>query len=600
MKSSRIREKYIEFFKSTPREHVEISPSSLVLEDDPTTLFTSSGMQQLVPYLAGEPHPKGKRLVDSQPCFRSVDIEEVGDNRHTTFFEMLGNWSLGDYFKEGQLSWIWKFLTKEIGLSKDRLYITVFEGTENVPKDEESVAIWEKLGVPKEKIFYYGVGKNWWSRTGSPKDMPPGEIGGPDSEVFFEFTEVEHDPKYGDKCHPNCECGRFLEIANSVFIQYRKRKDGGLEELPQKNVDFGGGLERMVAAVADTPDVFEADLFSEIIKSVEEATGKSYEGESRQPFRIIADHIKGAVFIADAGIQPSNKEHGYILRRLIRRAAVKLRSLKGSVQPEDLDGVVDAVFVSYKDNYLKKDRKGEIKGVVKDEVGKFKRTLERGLKEVEKIDKIDAKKAFDLYQSYGFPLEITTELFSDKGQTVDRNKFKKEFEKHKEKSRASSTKFKGGLADTKEETVKLHTATHLLHAALRKVLGEHVVQKGSNITSERLRFDFPHDSKLTDDEIEKVEKLINQKVDEDLPVKRKVMPLEEAKKTAAIQVFGEKYGDEVSIYYIGESMDSAFSKEFCGGPHVESTGKIGGRVRIERQKSIGSGLVRIYAKIEPN
>ena len=575
MTSDEIREKFIEFFEK--QGHVQIRPSPLVLEDDPTTLFTSSGMQPLVPYLMGKSHPKGKRLVDSQPCFRTVDIEEVGNTRHLTFFEMLGNWSLGDYFKEEQLTWFWQFLTEELKLSKERLYVAVFKGTEDIPKDEESARIWQRLGVPEKRIFYYGVKENWWSRSGTPDKMPAGEIGGPDSEVFYEFTQVKHNPKYGEKCHPNCECGRFSEIGNSVFIQYKKKEDGSLEELPQKNVDFGGGLERLTAAANDNPDVFQIDLFKQIIKRIEEISGKSYK-ENEESMRVITDHTRASAALISNSVVPSNKLQGYALRRLIRRSAIRMRKLKGKLEKTDL-------------NLGQKDK---VARVIEEEVEKFERTLERGLREIEKIKKIDGKKAFDLYQTYGFPLKITMVLFADKGQKIDKKEFEKEFEKHQKLSRTASVgMFKGGLADTSEEVIKFHTATHLLHAALRKVLGEDVRQKGSNITKERFRFDFTHPAKLTNQQLKKVEDLINEQIEKDLPVSYETKTSKEALGEGALAFFGEKYDEKVKVYTIGDPKGEWFSKEVCGGPHVSHTGEIG-RVRIIKQEKIGSGVMRIY------
>lgn len=598
MKANEVREKYLKFFESSPRDHKVIEPGPLVLADDPTTLFTSSGMQPLVSYLLGEKHPEGSRLVNSQPSIRLQDIEEVGDNRHTTFFEMLGNWSLGDYFKEDQLPWIWEFLTKQLELPAERLWITVFEGNKQVPKDTESVEIWKKIGVPKSKIFYYDVKKNWWSRTGTPNQMPIGDIGGPTSEIFYEFTGVKHDKAYGKECHPNCDCGRFLEIGNSVFMQYKKVSKDDLEELPNKNIDFGGGFERLVAVTRDDPDIFNIDLFSSLIEEIEKDTGKKYEDQNQPPMRVIADHVRAAAFLISDNVTPSNKEHGYILRRLIRRSAVKVRQLKGSVDKSVYGKLVDKVIESYENLYLSKADSEKIKNVIKDEVVKFRSALNRGLKEVEKVDKITAKKAFNLYQSYGFPLEITEELFQEKGQEIDRAVFKKEFEKHKEKSRtASAGKFRGGLLDHSPETIRLHTATHLLQASLRKVLGAHVIQQGQNITVKRSRFDFRHDNKLTDDELEKVEQLINEKVKEEIPVNKKVLPKKRAEQTGAIHAFGEKYGDKVNVYFVGKDLDTAFSKEFCGGPHVANTREIG-RVKIKTQEKIGSGVVRIYMVLD--
>lgn len=615
MKASEVRKKYIDFFKRPPRNHKEIASAPLVLQEDPTTLFTSSGMQPLVPYLMGEKHPAGKRLVNSQPSIRLQDIEEVGDNRHTTFFEMLGNWSLGDYFKKEQLPWFWEFLTRELKLDPSRLYATVYRGEAklNVDRDEESVEIWKEIfskegidakavdraeekGMQGGRIFYYSG--NWWSRSGQPEDMPPGEIGGPDSEVFFKFEDVEHDESYGKFCHPECECGRFLEIGNSVFIQYKKLKDGSMESLPQKNVDFGGGYERLVAAVNDSSDIFNTDLFEKSIRSIEKASGKAFKGKDKEAFRIIADHVRAAVFLIDSQVTPSNKEHGYILRRLIRRSVVKMRELKDKVEAGDFQDPVEAVYETYKDIYLDYSAKDKTAGVVAGEVEKFKNTLERGMREVERIDRINAKKAFDLYQSYGFPIEITRELFARKGQEIDRVKFEKEFEKHKEKSRsASAGKFKGGLADSKEETTRLHSATHLLHESLRRVLGEHVKQKGSNVTSKRLRFDFSHDEKLTEKQLQKVEDMINDQIEKDLPVSSETMTFKEAVDSGALAFFGERYGKKVKVYTIGDPAITYFSREVCGGPHVSSTAKIG-RVKINKQKKIGSGLIRVYAVLK--
>ncbi|MCR4306110.1 MAG: alanine--tRNA ligase-related protein, partial [Candidatus Daviesbacteria bacterium] len=385
MTSKDIRDKYIKFF--IDKRHKEIAPAKLVPENDPSTLFTSSGMQPLVPYLLGQEHPAGKRLVNSQPCFRAEDIEEVGDNRHTTFFEMLGNWSLGDYFKKEQLPWIWEFLTKELGLPKEKLYVSVFEGDKDVPKDEETYGIWKSLGVPEDHIYFYGVEKNWWSRSGSPDKMPIGEIGGPDSEIFYEFTQVEHDTKYGEKCHPNCNCGRFLEIGNSVFIQYQKQKDGRLKELSQKNVDFGGGLERLTAAVNNTPDVFQTDFYSEAIKSLEaiKKTGGHYN-EKRKPYQIIVDHLRAAIFMVADGVEPSNKLQGYILRRLIRRAMLMARDL-GMEQDEWLSNTLPQLVTPYTDVYPYLAQEiGKINQIIVSEVDKFRKTIKEGLKEEEKIE----------------------------------------------------------------------------------------------------------------------------------------------------------------------------------------------------------------------
>ncbi|MGA3291730.1 MAG: alanine--tRNA ligase [Candidatus Microgenomates bacterium] len=602
MTTSEIRKKYLEFYKK--QGHIEITPSPLVIDSDPTTLFTSSGMQQLIPYLKGEKNPQGKRLTDSQSSLRLQDIEEVGDNRHTTFFEMLGNWSLGDYFKREQIPWIWKFFTEELELPKERLHVSVFEGNEDIQKDTESYEIWKSLGLPDSHIHFYGADKNWWSRAGAPSKMPAGEIGGPDSEIFFEFPDVPHDPNYGKFCHPNCDCGHFLEIGNSVFMQYQKTEDGKLIELPQKNVDFGGGLERIAAAVMDSSDVFRIDIFSGIIKKLEEGVGTAYGEDSQKDrsFRIIADHLRASVNLLSEGVIPGNKLHGYVLRRLIRRTMFHFHLLGSGMS----GGEVANVAESLRKFYPNVDKNWEfVEENLAAEATRFEAALKRGLarltKAVSDNQEINGKFAFDIYQTEGFPLELTMEILNQNGITfspAEKNAFETEFEKHKEASRtASAGMFKGGLAEASEITTKLHTATHLLHAALRQVLGEHVGQKGSHVTSERLRFDFSHPQKLTDTEIKKVEDLVNLKINEDLLVSFVEMPLKEAITQGAMHFFAEKYGEKVKVYTIGDPNGIWFSKEVCGGPHVTHTGGIGG-VRIIKQEKIGSGIVRIYAVLK--
>ena len=587
----------MDFFKKL--DHVEISASPLVIDSDPTTLFTSSGMQQLVPYLKGEKHPQGKCLVNSQPSLRLQDIEEVGDSRHTTFFEMLGNWSLGDYFKKEQLPWVWKFFTKELGLDPKRLHVSVFEGNAEVPKDTESFEIWKSLGLPESHIHFYGADKNWWSRAGAPDKMPVGEIGGPDSEIFFEFEEVGHDPNFGKFCHPNCDCGKFLEIGNSVFMQYQKNKDGKLIELPQKNVDFGGGLERTAAAVMGSPDVFRIDMFSGIIKGLEGEIGVNYgsDGQKDKSFRIIADHLRASCNLLAEGVIPGNKLHGYVLRRLIRRTMFHFHLLGSGIS----GGAVAHVAENLRKFYPNVDSHWKfVEENLSAEATRFELALKRGLARltsaVARGEEINGEFTFDLYQTEGFPLELTIEILKQNGMSFtpeERNTFESEFEKHKNLSRsASAGMFKGGLTQASEVTTKLHTATHLLHAALRQTLGEHIGQKGSHITSERLRFDFSHPQKLTDDEIKKVENLINQKIKEDLLVTFIEMPLREAIALGAMHFFAEKYGEKVKVYTIG-----SFSREICGGPHVTHTGTIGS-VRIIKQEKIGSGIIRIYALLE--
>lgn len=625
MRTNEVRKKYLEYFEN--RGHKVIPSASLVPENDPTTLFTGSGMQPLVPYLLGEPHPEGKRLTDSQKSFRSGDIDDIGDNRHTTFFEMLGNWSLGDYFKEEQLNWFFDLLTTEIGIDANRLYVTVFAGDENagVPRDTESVEIWKRLfktrdidakdvelmseenggrlGMQNGRIFYYDAKKNWWSRSGTPDKMPEGEPGGPDSEVFYEFTHIEHDKKFGEHCHPNCDCGRFLEIGNSVFMEY-KRTSSGFEKLPQRNVDFGGGLERITAASENKSDVFKIDVFEHIIKELEARSGKKYDdSEYTASFRVIADHLRSSVFLIGDGVIPGNTEQNYFVRRLIRRA-VRYADKIG-IEASGLSTFVEPLLEFYKEAYPETYAK---KDFIRDEIAKeeekFRKTLEKGLRELEK-----GTDPFILFTTYGFPFELIVEISKERGIEVDKNKFEEDMRRHQELSRAGSEqKFKGGLGDQSEMSVKYHTATHLLHQALREVLGEHVQQKGSNITPERLRFDFAHPTKMTDEEKKKVEDIVNQKIAEDLPVNKIMLSKDEAEKTGALHFFGEKYGDTVSVYFVGNSLESAYSKEFCGGPHVERTGDLakstnpstgsGSKFSILKEEAVAQGVRRIKAVLE--
>jgi len=631
-----IRSRYFEFFKK--RGHVVVPSASLVPENDPTTLFTGSGMQPLIPYLVDQPHPMGKRLCNSQKSFRAEDIMEVGDNRHTTFFEMLGNWSLGDYFKQEQLSWFFEFLTDELKLDPEKLYVSVFSGGEQnkIPKDEESISIWKKLfakkglnakavdlvtaeagsklGMQGGRIFSYDAKKNWWSRAGGLESMPPGEIGGPDSEVFYEFTSVEHDVKYGEKCHPNCDCGRFLEIGNSVFMEYKKSANGKFEKLKQRNVDFGGGLERIAAAMADDADVFRNDVFQALFGDIRIRHGWNYDDVSekeKRAMRIVADHMRAAAFIIGDGVIPSNKEQGYILRRLIRRAILNAHEFNS--QTSDLYVLLESITSAYKISYPELFAKtGDIMEVFKAEEEKFKETLEKGMKELQKeisslallgtgklgtmkLSKklFSGKTAFLLYQSYGFPIEETEEILKEKNIEVDLEEFQKELKKHQELSRtAAAGRFKGGLADASVLTTRLHTAHHLLLAALREILGNHVHQRGSNITSERLRMDFSHPAKVTLEELKKVEDLVNQKIKENLDMVRKEMSKGEAIKIGAEMEFGVKYGDVVSVYFVQDKKGNVFSGEFCGGPHVKSTRELG-TFKIVKEESIASGIRRI-------
>lgn len=618
MTSNEIRKAYLDFFKE--RGHVIVPSSSLIPENDPSTLFTGSGMQPMVPFLLGQPHPEGKRLADSQKCFRSQDIEEVGDNRHTTFFEMLGNWSLGDYFKQEQITWMFDFLTQKLGLDPKNLYVTVFRGNESlgIPRDAAAVDIWkskfseigidakdidfaERDGMQDGRIFYYDEKKNWWSRVGVPGNMPAGEPGGPDTEMFWDFGADlklhENSSFKNEPCHVNCDCGRFLEIGNNVFMEYIKTKDG-FAPLPNKNVDFGGGLERMVAAKINNPDVFFGDLFFGMRQAIESLSGKTYGAnpEETKAFRVVMDHMRAAVFLIADGAVPSNKDQGYFTRRLIRRAirfASKL-NIDGVFCERISKAVVDTYGEAYPD-LAKKE--GSIIAELKKEEEKFRKTLQAGLKEFEKLAgqaAITGEQAFLLFATYGFPLEITQDLAAERGLQVDTIGFAKEMDKHKEQSRlGAEQKFSGGLADHSVESTRLHTATHLLHTALRKVLGDHVYQKGSNITPERLRFDFSHPDKMTKEQIKQVEDLVNEAIHRDLGVSFEEMDIEDARKSGAIGVFEEKYGNRVKVYKMGD-----FSAEICGGPHVQHTGELG-RFKILKEEASSAGVRRIKAVVEP-
>lgn len=643
MSGNEIRAKYLAFMES--KGHVIIPSSAIVPENDPTTLFTGSGMQPMVPYLLGEVHPKGTRLVDSQKCFRAEDIEEVGDNRHTTFFEMLGNWSLGDYFKEEQLSWFFEFLTTELNIDPKKLYVSVFAGdTENnLPKDDDAVRIWEKLfqdagitnGVAHigseddggkrgikdgERIFYYNAKKNWWSRAGVPTNMPVGEPGGPDSEMFYDFG-TEHDKRFGEHCHPNCDCGRFMEIGNSVFMEYLKT-DSGFERLPKQNVDFGGGLERIAAAANNDSDIFKVDLLFTIIKHIEQLSQKKYE-DNHTPFRIVADHIRGAVFMIGDGVHPSNTDQGYFVRRLLRRA-VRYADVIGV--PEGMLHLIgESVIKLFGDTYPSLTTKhDEIMEAIKGEEVQFRKTLTEGLKRFNKIDVhvqarldadvngkpvmtqtgiekvIGADHAFELFTTYGFPIELTEEIAKERGFTVDRAGFNTKMEAHRELSRkGAEQKFKGGLADNSEKVVMYHTATHLLLAGLRKELGNGVHQAGSNITGERLRFDFTHPERVPEDTLRRVETFVNDAIRAHAEVTVDTMPKEQAHNDPTIEgSFWERYPDEVKVYTIKDDTGTVYSRELCGGPHVETTGIITGTFKITKEESSSQGVRRIKAVLE--
>lgn len=620
LSTNEIRQKYLQFFAR--HGHTVVPSSSLLPENDPTTLFTGSGMQPMINYLLGEKHPAGARIADSQKCFRSGDIEEVGDNRHTTFFEMLGNWSLGDYFKQEQIPWMYKFLTKEIGLDPKHLYVTVFRGSPaiGIGKDEEAIALWtkcfaadgidavaidnaEEMGMQNGRIFSYPEKKNWWSRAGVPLNMPVGEPGGPDTEMFWDFDPSNSKKLHevsawaAEPCHVNCDCGRFMEIGNNVFMQYVK-KESGFEELPQRNVDFGGGLERLAAAVNGDPDIFLIDAFTAARQILENKTNRSYgsDVEVTYAFRVILDHIRAATFLIGDGVLPGNKDQGYFVRRLIRRAVRFARHFGAFGILFDVSETYIAVYGEQYPALL--ERKNIILSAIEDEEKKFAVSLASGMKELKTIigknGKLTGEDAFKLYQSYGFPLELTVEeLQRSYGLTVDEAEFRNEFKKHQDLSRAGSEqKFAGGLADHSVETTKLHTATHLLHEALREVLGDHVAQKGSNITAERLRFDFSHGEKMTEEQIAKVEEIVNRVIAQDVPVSFEMLTVAEAKEKGAIGLFGDKYaavGDKIKVYSIGD-----FSKEICGGPHVAHTGELGG-ITIAKEEAVSAGVRRIKA-----
>ncbi|AIN94533.1 alanine--tRNA ligase [Treponema putidum] len=590
-----LRSKYIDFFKS--KGHVEISGRSLIPENDPTVLFTTAGMHPLVPYLMGEPHPAGTRLTDVQKCVRTGDIDDVGDASHLTFFEMLGNWSLGDYFKKESIAYSFEFLTDEkyLGIPIEKLSFTVFEGNEDAPRDEESASIWESLGVSKDRIFFLPKEDNWWG--------PAGETGpcGPDTEIFIDTGK----PACGSNCRPGCNCGKYVEIWNNVFMQYNKNKDGSYSPLKRKCVDTGMGVERTVAMLQGKPSVYNTEAFTSIIKSIEDISGVKYGDNEKTDIsiRIIADHIRTACFILGdpKTTLPSNIGAGYVLRRLIRRAVRHGKKL--GIDGNFLSVPASAVIAQNAGFYTElKENETLILTELKAEEDKFLETLKKGEAEFEKMlpnllknpkKIIPGRMAFKLYDTYGFPIELTEELASESGLTVNREEFDEAFKKHQELSRAGSEQvFKGGLADHSEQTTAYHTATHLLHKALRIVLGDHVHQKGSNITAERLRFDFSHPEPMTEAEKKEVERLVNEAIKADLPVTMEVMPLEEAKKIGAMALFGEKYEDIVKVYKIGD-----FSIEVCGGPHVERTGSLG-RFSIKKEQSSSSGVRRIRAVLE--
>jgi alanyl-tRNA synthetase len=624
MRADGIRQVFFDFFRE--RGHAIVPSARLVPENDPTTLFTGSGMQPIVPYLLGEPHPSGTRIADSQKCFRSQDIEEVGDNRHTTFFEMLGNWSFGDYFKQEQITWMWEFLTKKIGLDPNRLLFTCFRGNDDlgIPRDTESAEIWQRLfaesgidakigedperdGIRNgERIFYYSEKKNWWSRSGVPANMPEGELGGPDTEMFWDFgAELglhERSQWKDEPCHVNCDCGRFMEIGNNVFMEYRKTASG-FEKLSQQNVDFGGGLERIMAAKRNDPDMFSGDIFDDIRKMAEHHSGKIYgeHSEYTYAFRVVMDHIRAATFLVSDGVIPSNTDHGYVLRRLIRRA-VRYADVLG-IPAGELSSLAYAIVETYRAAYPEMVFKSAwIVGEIDKEEGKFRETLSRGMKEFEKkraSGGISGADAFDLFSTYGFPLEMTEELAAECGISIDTQAFKEEFRKHQELSRtASAGKFKGGLADHSERVTMLHTATHLMLAGLRRYLGDHVHQAGSNITEERTRFDFTHPEKVSREILDKVEAYVNEAIGKRCVVGMEQVPKTEAKARGIEGSFWEKYPETVNVYSAKSADGTVYSAELCGGPHVGNTGDIKGKFRIVKEEASSAGVRRIKAILD--
>lgn len=626
MNAQEIRAKYLAFCQQNG--HTIIPRARLVPDNDPTTLFTGSGMQPLLPYLLGEPHVTGKRLADSQTCLRAQDIEEVGDNRHTTFFEMLGNWSLGDYFKVEQLPWLFHFLADEVGLDPHKLYVTCFIGDEanGIPRDVESAGIWKQLFLEKdimaeeasigseaegamrgmresERIFFYDASKNWWCRGGKIADMPAGEPGGPDSEVFYEFDFVEHDPKYGKHCHPNCDCGRFMEIGNSVFMEYIKT-DTGFDKLPKQNVDFGGGLERIAAAALNNPDVFAISLLQPIIRELEAISGKQYSSHT-ESMRVIADHLRAATFLAVDGVTPSNKAQGYVMRRLLRRAIRFAFEL--GVEQNFLERIVPVIADLYHADFPEvAERRDEVITVLTKEEKAFRQTLRKGIRELEKMKQggLHGAELFKLYDTYGFPVELSVEEAFKQGIEVPDN-WRQEFDAHMTEQRARSQTaakgvFKGGLGGQTLQHKKYHTATHLLYQSLRTVLGDHVIQHGSNITEERLRFDFSHDAKLTPEQISQVETMVNEQIDNDLQVSFAEYPTKQAREElGALGAFGDRYGDTVKVYtMIAGGADKPFSFEICGGPHVDHTAQLaegGKHFKIVKEESSSAGIRRIKA-----
>ena len=589
MKAIEIRNKYLDFFKR--HGHAVIPSAPLIPENDPSVLFTTAGMQPLVPYLLGEKHPEGTRLTDFQKCLRTNDIDEVGDNRHLTYFEMLGNWSLGDYFKEESIAMSFEFLTKELEIPVEKLSVTCFAGDEDCQRDEVTASCWKKAGIPEDRIYYFGKDDNWWIA---------GEEGpcGPDTEMFYDTGK----PKCSENCNPSCGCGKYVEIWNNVFMEFFKTKDGKYTKLKQHNVDTGLGLERMAMLLQGKETPFDTELFKPVMDKLQELAGENDSIESR---RIVSEHLRASMMIIQDGGLPSNVDRGYILRRLIRRMVRHLRKLQINLNElaELIDLNIDTLKEMYPELHQNSDK---IKSVIIEEKDKFEKTLERGEREFNKIvnrmknegqDTISGQDLFTLYETYGFPPEVTQDLAREAGLKVDTTEFDKLFKEHQEKSRmGSEQKFKGGLAGTGEQEVRYHTATHLLNAALKVILGKDVHQKGSNITPERMRFDFSCDHKLTDDEKKKVEDLVNEWISRGLDVKCEEMKKDDAIKSGAECMFIEKYPDIVTVYSIGNDKETV-SKELCGGPHVKNTSKLG-HFKIKKEEASSAGVRRIKAILE--
>ncbi|MBC7868834.1 alanine--tRNA ligase [Candidatus Saccharibacteria bacterium] len=623
MNAQQIRNEYLRFFQE--RNHTIVSRAKLIPLNDPTTLFTGSGMQPLLPYLLGEPHSDGVRLVNSQTCLRAQDIEDVGDNRHTTFFEMLGNWSLGDYFKEQQIRWFFEFLTDKVGLDPNKIYVTVFIGDKahSIPRDDEAADIWQKVfeekgieakivevgsqkdgnarGInPGERIFFYDDGENWWSRGGGLDKTPIGDPCGPDSEVFYDFGPQNHADGFG-LAHPASDSGQFMEIGNQVFMQYKRLEDGSFEPLAKKNVDFGGGLERIAAARIDSPDVFRISLLWPIIEKLQSLSGKKYESHT-ESMRVIADHLRAATFLAVDGVKPANKEQGYVMRRLLRRAIRFAFDL--GIEQNFLEEIVPVIADLYHDDYPEvATQRDEVISILVKEEKIFRQTLRKGLNELKKFSRngLTGEELFKLYDTYGFPVELSTEEAYKQDVQLSENwraEFDVKMAEQRERSQtAAKGTFKGGLSGQTLQHKKYHTATHLMYAALKQVLGDHVTQHGSNITEERLRFDFNHPEKVTPEQLDEVERIVNEQIALDLPVSYKEYPTNVAFEMGAIGAFGDTYGDTVKVYQIGDD-GHPFSFEICGGPHVDHTYElIDGekKFKILKEESSGSGIRRIKA-----